>query len=248
MEHQLGFTAFLNQHFAGVANGVLGAFHYHVENPAAPITNSFSMEVLLMGILLAAFLLVRANLSVENPGAVQHLAESYYNFIDDQGAQIIEHGHQRYMPFIGALCLFILISNLIGLVPGFESPTGFLVVPLGCAITVFCYYNWLGIREQGIVGYIKHFMGPVWWLAPLLFPIEIISHLARMLSLTVRLYANMLAGDLLILVFFSLFPIGLPIVFLGLHLGVALIQAYLFTVLAIIYISQAVSHDAEAAH
>jgi F-type H+-transporting ATPase subunit a len=151
------------------------------------------------------------------------------------------------MPFIGALGLFILIGNLMGLIPGLASPTAYVVVPLGCAITVFVYYNFLGLREQGPVGYVKHFMGPVWWLSWLIFPIEIISHVARMLSLTVRLYANMLAGDLLILVFFSLVPFGVPLIFLGLHLGVALIQAYLFMVLAIIYISQAVSHSAETA-
>jgi F-type H+-transporting ATPase subunit a len=246
MEKQLAFTAFLNHYFAPLANGVLNTLHVHVQNPSAPIANSFAMEVLLMGILLVMFVAVRSRLSVEDPGPVQHGAEWFYNFVDDQAAQIIDHGHAKFMPFIGALALFILISNLMGLVPGIESPTGFLVVPLGCAIAVFVYYNYQGFREQGIVGYVKHFMGPVWWLAPLLFPIEIISHVARMLSLTVRLYANMLAGDLLILVFFSLFPFGLPLIFLGLHLGVALIQAYLFMVLAIIYLSQAVSHDAEA--
>jgi F-type H+-transporting ATPase subunit a len=246
MEKQLAFTAFLNHHFAGVANGVFSALHMRVENPSAPIANSFAMEVLVVGFLAVCFLLVRSRLSVEDPGPVQHMAEAYYNFIDDQGAQIIDHGHQRFMPFIGALALFILIGNLIGLIPGLESSTGYLVVPLGCAICVFVYYNWHGFREQGAIGYIKHFMGPVWWLSWLLFPIEIISHLARMLSLTVRLYANMLAGDLLILVFFSLFPFGLPLVFLGLHAFVAFVQAYLFMVLAIIYLSQAVSHDPEA--
>jgi F-type H+-transporting ATPase subunit a len=147
------------------------------------------------------------------------------------------------MPFIGALALFILIGNLMGLVPGLESPTGYLVVPLGCALSVFVYYNYAGLRAQGIVSYVKHFMGPVWWLSFLMFPIEIISHLARILSLTVRLYANMVAGDLLVLVFFSLFPFGLPLVFIALHLGVAFIQAYLFMVLPLIYLSQAVSHD-----
>jgi F-type H+-transporting ATPase subunit a len=243
MEPQLAFTKFLNLHFAGMATSLLTELHVHVEFPRAAIPNSFAMELIVMGVLLVFFLLVRANLSVENPGPIQHLGESYYEFIDNQGREIIDHGHARFMPFAGALGLFIVVGNLLGMIPGLASPTGYIVVTLGCAITVFIYYNFHGFREQGIVGYVKHFMGPVWWLAFLIFPIEIISHVARMLSLSVRLYANMLAGDLLILVFFSIFPFGVPLIFLGLHLGVALIQAYLFMVLAMIYIAQAVSHD-----
>ena len=141
---------------------------------------------------------------------------------------------------VSSFCL----ANLLGLVPGFESPTASPVVPLGVALLTFVYYNFYGFKEQGPVGYVKHFMGPVWWIAPLLFPIEIISHLARILSLTVRLYANMFAGDLVTLAFFSLVPIGIPVVFFGLHFGVALIQAYVFMVLGMIYMSQAVAHEA----
>ena len=100
-----------------------------------------------------------------------------------------------------------------------------------------------GLREQGVVGYMKHFAGPVWWIAPLLFPIEIISHCARVMSLTIRLYANMFASDLVTLVFFSLVPLAIPAVFLGLHFFVSLIQAYVFMLLAMIYLSQAVAHE-----
>jgi len=115
-------------------------------------------------------------------------------------------------------------------------------VPLGFAVTTFIYYHYHGIRSNGF-GYIKQFLGPVWWLYWLLLPIEIISHLARVLSLTVRLYANMFAGDLVTLAFFSLLPIGIPLVFLGLHFGVAIVQAYVFILLAMIYLSLAVAHD-----
>ncbi len=130
----------------------------------------------------------------------------------------------------------------MGLIPGLMSPTAAVSVPLGFAIVTFVYYHYHGIRVNG-PGYIKQFLGPVWWISPLLFPIEIISHLARVLSLTVRLYANMFAGDLLTLAFFSLIPVGIPLVFLGLHLGVAVIQAYVFMLLAAIYLGLAVSHD-----
>jgi F-type H+-transporting ATPase subunit a len=107
----------------------------------------------------------------------------------------------------------------------------------------FSYYNFYGVREQGVIGYIKHFCGPIWWMAPLLLPIEIVSHLARVMSLSVRLYANMFAGDLVTLVFFSLIPIGIPIIFLGLHLFVSLIQAFVFMLLTMIYLSLAVAHE-----
>ena len=104
----------------------------------------------------------------------------------------------------------------MGLVPGLESPTANVTVPLGFALVTFLYYHYNGIRSNGF-GYVKQFLGPVWWLYPLMLPIEIISHFARVLSLTVRLYANMYAGDLLTLAFFSLIPVGIPVIFLGLH-------------------------------
>jgi F-type H+-transporting ATPase subunit a len=138
--------------------------------------------------------------------------------------------------------MFILLCNLVGLIPGLESPTANPSVPLGFAVVTFLYYHYHGARvNKG--AYIKQFLGPVWWLYWLLFPIEIISHLARILSLTVRLYANMFAGDLLTMAFFSLIPIGVPLVFLGLHLGVAVIQAYVFAVLGAIYLGLAVAHE-----
>jgi F-type H+-transporting ATPase subunit a len=107
----------------------------------------------------------------------------------------------------------------------------------------FLYYQYHGLRENGPIGYLKQFLGPIWWLSWLMLPIEIISHVARILSLTVRLYANMFAGDLVTLAFFSLVPIAIPAVFLGLHLGVSIIQAYVFMLLAMIYLGQATAHD-----
>jgi F-type H+-transporting ATPase subunit a len=137
---------------------------------------------------------------------------------------------------------FILISNLLGLIPGFESPTASPVVPLGCALCAFVYYQLQGFRKHGI-SYLKQFMGPMWWLSWLMIPIEIISHLARVMSLTIRLYANMFAGDMVTLVFLSLVPIGIPVIFLGLHIGVALLQAYIFVLLTMVYLAGAVSEE-----
>jgi len=119
------------------------------------------------------------------------------------------------------------VCNLIGVIPGFESPTAVPVVPLGCALCAFVYYQTQGFKHAG-VAYLKHFAGPMPALAPLMIPIELISHLARVLSLTIRLFANMFAGDMVTLVFFSLVPLGVPILFLGLHIGVSLLQTYIF--------------------
>jgi F-type H+-transporting ATPase subunit a len=141
-----------------------------------------------------------------------------------------------------ALGLFILTCNLIGLIPGFESPTAVPIVPLGCALLTWFYYHVQGLRANGL-GYFKHFLGPVWWLAPLMLPIEIFSHTARLLSLTVRLFANMFAGEMVTLVFFSLVPIGVPIVFEGLHIFVSLIQTYIFVILACVYLGEATAHE-----
>jgi len=165
-----------------------------------------------------------------------------HEFVSGQGESIIGHGYERFTGYLTALFLFILLANLMGLVPGLESPTMEPWVPLGLALVTFIYYHYHGIRSNG-AGYIKQFLGPVWWLAPLMFLIEIVSHIARVMSLTVRLYANMFAGDLLTSAFFSLIPIGLPLVFLGLHLGVAVIQAYVFMLLATIYLSLAIAHE-----
>jgi F-type H+-transporting ATPase subunit a len=242
MPTQLLFTQFLNSHFAAPVTALLNAVHVAPAYPEAPITNAFAMELLVFLLLLAYFVVVRLTLSVEKPQPAQHLAEMTNEFVSDQAESIIGHGYERFVGYLTVLGLFILIANLMGLVPGLESPTANVVVPLGFALVTFVYYHFHGIRSNGF-GYIKQFLGPVWWLSWLLLPIEIISHLARVLSLTVRLYANMFAGDLVTMAFFSLVPIGIPLIFMGLHLGVAIVQAYVFFLLASIYLSLAIAHD-----
>jgi len=165
--------------------------------------------------------------------------------VEGQAREIIHHDYDRYLSYGTVILLFVLLNNCMGLLPGIDTPTSSPVIPLGLAILTFFYYNIYGIWKQGPINYFKHFLGPVWWLAWFMFPLEIVSHLARMVSLTVRLYANMFASDLLTLVFFSMVPVGLPVIFLGLHFFVALIQCYVFMLLTFIYMSQAVSHEAE---
>jgi F-type H+-transporting ATPase subunit a len=116
-------------------------------------------------------------------------------------------------------------------------------VPLGLAVTTFAYYNFHGIRVQGFRGYLKQIAGPIWWIAWLIFPIELVSHLARIMSLTIRLYANMFAGDMVTLGFFSLIPAGVPVIFLGFHIFVSFLQAFVFMLLTMIYLTLAVSHE-----
>ena len=242
MPNQLLLTRFLNHLFAAPVNHLLAAVHVAPAYPEAPITNSFAMELFVFALLLLYFVLVRVTLSVETPGGLQHVAEMTNEFLTEQGEQIVGEGHQRFTGYLATLGLFILLSNLMGLVPGLASPTADVVVPLGLALITFVYYHYQGIRSNG-VGYFKQFLGPIWWLYWLILPIEIISHLARVLSLTVRLYANMFAGDMLTLAFFSIVPIGIPLIFLGLHLFVAFIQAYVFILLAMIYLSLAIAHE-----
>jgi len=242
MPEQLWITALLNKYFAGVANAILGIFHLHAAHPKAPIANYVAMQILVFVLLVLLFAVVRARLSVENPDPLQQLMESVESFVSTQGHEVIGHGYERYTAYLSTLGIYILVCCLIGLIPGFEAPTAVPSVPLGCALVTWFYYHIFGIRQNG-PSYIKHFMGPVWWLAPLMFVIEVASHLARILSLTVRLFANMFAGDMVTLVFFSLFPIAIPVVFMLLHIGVACIQTYIFVLLATVYIGEAVAHE-----
>jgi F-type H+-transporting ATPase subunit a len=242
MPEQLWFTELLNHYFGPMTTALLRHLGIKPVHPAAPISNMVSMELLVSVLLIVFFFVVRARLSAEKPGNLQHIAEMAEEFIAGQASQIIGHEYQHHMTYLMALGFFILFSNLLGLVPGFESPTASAAVPLGCAVTTFIYYNFYGIRHHGW-RYIKQFLGPVWGLSPLMFLIEIVSHFARMLSLTVRLFANMFAGDMVTMAFFSLIPILVPVLFLALHLGVALVQTFIFVVLTMVYVGMAVSEE-----
>ena len=242
MPEQLWFTQFLNNLLGGPVTAFLRSIHVEPHHPQAPIANAFAMELLVFAFLIFVFAILRTRLSVDSPGGLQHVFESLQGFVEGQSNEIIGAHSEGYTPFLMALGLFILIGNLIGLIPGFESPTAAAVVPLGCAVCVFFYYHWQGLKHSGLA-YFKQFLGPIWWLSWLMVPIEIFSHLARLLSLTVRLYANMFAGDIVTLVFFSLIPIGVPLLFMGLHIFVSVLQAYIFVLLTIVYLQGAVAGE-----
>jgi F-type H+-transporting ATPase subunit a len=242
MTEQLWFTDLLNRALASPVTALLRAVHVEPRYPEAPLSNAFAMEVLVFAFLCLLFVWLRLQLSVETPGVLQHSFEWLEGFVEGQSAEIIGHHSEGFTPFLVILALFILISNLIGLIPGFDSPTSQPVVPLGLALCTFVYYHVQGFKRIGL-WYPKHFLGPVWWLAPLMLPLEIISHLARVLSLTIRLYANIFAGDMVTLVFFSLIPIVVPVLFLGLHVFVAVLQTYIFVLLTMVYLAGAVAEE-----
>lgn len=252
MPEQLWFTELLNHLFAGPVTGLLRILRIEPAYPQAPITNPVAMQLLVVLFLALMFALVRSRLSVDKPGALQHIFEFTHGFVEDQGNEIIGHGSSTFTPFLVTLALFILICNLIGLIPGFESPTAVPIVPLGCAVCAFIYYHMQGIRKKGVAHYAAHFLGPsdssmsLFIRVPLsilMLPIEIVSHLARVLSLTIRLWANMFAGDLVTMAFFSMISLGVPVLFLALHIGVSLLQTYIFILLTMVYLAGAVAEE-----
>jgi F-type H+-transporting ATPase subunit a len=177
------------------------------------------------------------------PGPLQQTWEYAATFLRELLSDNIAHHSERYLPLIGTIGIFVLLNNLFGLVPGAPSGTGNWNVTLGCALVVFGYYNYHGMREQGFVKYWAHFAGPIWWLAPLMFPLEILGLLSRILSHSLRLFGNIAAEHIVAATFFAMIPIFLPIplMFLGFFFG--LIQTFVFVMLATIYLSGAVAHE-----
>jgi len=236
-------TAIFNNRLAGLGNGILGLVGMKANDPAHPWETWLVMELLVIALLVAVTLVVRASLSVDRPGKLQHIFESLMEFLESQAADVGIHHPRKYVNFFGTLFIFILAMNLIGVIPTLESPTMTVYVPAALAACTWIYYHAMGVSELGLWQYLKSFGGPILFLAPLMFFIEIIGHVARMLSLTVRLYGNMFAGDQITNVFISLTYLIVPVLFMGLHVFVAFLQAYVFTLLTMIYVSIGTSHE-----
>ncbi|MBI4083135.1 MAG: F0F1 ATP synthase subunit A [Candidatus Lambdaproteobacteria bacterium] len=154
---------------------------------------------------------------------------------------IIHHGAEKLFFVLGTLALFILANNLIGLVPGFNPPTDQYNVTVALALITFVTAHTIGIRTHGL-SYIKKFLGPIWWMSPLIFPIELISHLVRPLSLSVRLFGNMTGDHKVVAVFTTLLALGLPVPFMGLGIFVSFLQAFVFVLLSSVYFQDALEH------
>ena len=270
MEHVSRITHFVNQHFGWMAMAILNALHQKPENPELPIPQHIVMSIVMILLVTLLAIILRMRLSVEKPGALQQGAEMLLtnpmkigirDILDDAAG----HHARSFICFIGTISLFVLFSNLMSVFPPFSAPTSEKTVPLACATLVFIYFNYQGIRHLGAGHYFKNFAaGTPWWIAWLILPLELVSACARVLSLTVRLFANIFASDMIYLIFvsllsglaswgwsktpvlgvgFGIFPALIPLVFIALHLLVAFIQAFIFTALPAVYLGLATAEE-----
>ena len=269
-EHVSPITQFVNHYLGSSVLAILNALHVKPENPELPVPQHVVMGMLVLVILTLLALVLRSRLSVEKPGSMQQIAEMLItnpmrvgirDVLDDAAG----HHARTFIYFVGSISVFILFSNLMSLFPLFSAPTGKETVPLACAILTFLYFNFQGVRHLGAGHYLKNFGGgsPP-WIAWLIFIVEVISTLARLLSLTVRLYANIFASDMIYGLFLSLltgisvwgwqkspllgvvlgiFPAVIPLIFILLHLLVSFIQAFIFTVLPSVYLGMATAEE-----
>jgi F-type H+-transporting ATPase subunit a len=197
--------------------------------------------ILSAGITLVFVRVAMSNLQLV-PRGTQNIMEAYISGVLKMGTDVMgEEKARKYVALIATIGLFVGIANLIGIVPGFEAPTAFLEMPLTLALVVFIYYNYVGIKEQGVIKYFKHFMGPVWWLYWLMFPIEIVSHFSRLVSLSFRLFGNVKGDDMFLMVILMLAPWLLPMIPFALLTFMAFLQAFIFMMLTTVYIGSAVA-------
>jgi F-type H+-transporting ATPase subunit a len=240
MDHEFFVSTVFNDY---IARPVAELFGYHAEHEVLP---AHLVMILLVSLGLIVFSLwVRRRLSVDSPGNLQQTLELFAEWLVGMTNDIVGHGGRRYFPLIGALFLYIIFSNLLGLVPGFMSPTSNINVTASCAVIVFIYYNFVGIRDNGFGKYMAHFAGPSLIIAPLLFPIEILSHLARPFSLAVRLFGNIFAEELIVGILNSMFPFVISIPVMALAVFASTVQAFIFVVLTMVYLGGAVEHSHE---
>jgi len=244
LEHSLFIVELFNKIFAKPVAFILNLIGFHVHDTEHLIPDYIVMVLLVAIFLILFFWLSSRNLKIV-PSKRQSILELIIEFFESIIVDVIGEEGKKYLPLIATVGLFILSCNLLGLAPGLMSPTSKLNVTVGCALVVFSYYHWQGIRAQGLLGYLKHFTGPTILLAPLLIPIEIISHFSRIVSLSVRLFGNIFAEELLIIIILSIVPFFLPLPFMAIAIFTAVIQAFVFVLLACIYIAGAVAHEEE---
>lgn len=242
LEHTLPIVEVFNRIFGPLLAVIFRAFGLQVKDPYHLIPDYLVMAVIVTIALSLLFWLASRKIKLV-PGKTQVLVELVIDFFEGLIRDTIGEEGEKYLPVIATVGLFILTSNLLGLIPGFMSPTSKLNVTLGCALVVWFYYHWQGIKTQGLWGYLKHFTGPNPFLAPLLLPIEIISHFSRPVSLSMRLFGNIFSEELLILIMASIIPYLLPLPFMAISIFTAVIQAYVFVLLACIYLAGAVSQE-----
>ncbi len=213
-----------------------------------PIPTQIVMFLIVIFIAVVVLTILRGKLSTNSPSSKQQTFEVGVEAIRNMLIDLIGPKGIKHFPVIATFALLIFLSNFIGFIPGLISPTANLNVTLALALTSFLYYNIIGIKENGIVGYLKHFMGPVAILAPLMFLIEIVSHLARILSLSLRLFGNIYGEEQVSGVIAGLAPWGVPILLLPLALLATFLQTFIFIVLSMLYIAEMSHHEDDHGH
>lgn len=211
------------------------------------IPDDFIPKHVVMAVLATLILILFFKYSVRNlslfPGKMQNFLEMIFKFFRSLVDDMIGEQGRKFIPVLATLGLFIAVSNLIGLLPEMESPTANLNTTAGCAIFVFLYYHWQGIKKHGPWGYFKTFCGPVWWLSWLFLPIEIVSHFSRPLSLSMRLFGNIFGEDLVIIIIAQLVAFVAPLPVMALAVFTSLLQAFIFVMLSTIYLAGAMEHE-----
>jgi F-type H+-transporting ATPase subunit a len=214
-----------------------------------PVPENVLTASLVAALLIAFAASVRRKLALTDAAIVpdegvtsRSIAEVFVESISGLAEGVIGHGAERYVPLLGSFFIFILVANLIGLVPGFTPPTADFNITFGLGVVSFGAYHYFGAREHGWK-YVKQFLGPMLFLAPLMLVVEVFSHLFRPISLGIRLFANMFADHQVVEIFTELTKLGIPVIFYVLGAFVAVVQAFVFTMLSAIYIALAVSHD-----
>jgi len=230
MEHELSTITIL-------LNSLVASFTGN--DPQLPDQGVVAWFIVVLSTVV--FVPMSRRFSIDEPGWVQQMLEIGVESINAMLDGFIGPGARKYFPVLGGFAFFILSSNLITNVPGFQPPTGDLNTTVVLGVMSFLFYNYLGIRAQGI-GYAKQFIGDPWWMFPLMIPIEVLSHLSRPLSLSIRLFGNIFAEHTLASVFFILLPFGLPLVFAPLGVFVAFMQTFVFVMLSMVYIAGALEH------
>jgi F-type H+-transporting ATPase subunit a len=244
LEHSYYIVELFNKVFGKPLAALFGLLGINVAHP-----ETFVPDYIVMSLIVALFLILFFGISSRKlsfvPSKRQSILEMIIQAFEGLLGDTVGEEGKRYLPMIATVGLFILCSNLIGLIPGFMSPTSKLNVTAGCALVVFIYYHTQGVKAQGLSKYLKHFMGPVPILAPLMIPIEVISHFSRPVSLSIRLFANIFAEEVLIVIMASIIPFFLPLPFMALAIITAVIQSFVFVLLSCIYIAGAVAHEEE---
>jgi F-type H+-transporting ATPase subunit a len=242
LERSLWIVEAFNRLFGRPVAAFLGLFGVEVD-PLHAVPDYLVM-VLVVAVTVPVLLRLLARRPALVPSRRQSVGEMVVQAFESVVVDAIGPEGRKYVPVIGTVGIFIFACNMIGLIPGMMSPTSKLNVTVGCALVVFLYYHAQGVRSQGLK-YFKHFTGEIPALAPLMLPIEIISHFSRPVSLSMRLFCNIFAEELLIVIMASIIPFLLPLPFMAVAIFTAFIQAYVFVLLSCIYIAGAVAHQEE---